>query len=88
VSDDGKLLSQGFIETRLRSTLTKFFGRYYHFALPYRVSVTTMAKDICNPWHLCHKYVSCDIGDIMTSTACGAGNAYPSGTPDFTSVFI
>jgi len=26
-----------------------------------------------------------DIGDIMTGTACGAENAYPSGAPDFTS---
>jgi len=24
----------------------------------------------------------------MTDAACGAGNAYPSGAPDFTSVFI
>jgi len=23
------------------------------------------------------------IGDIMTGAACGAGNAYPSGAPDF-----
>jgi len=44
-----KLLSQCFIETRLRSTLTKFFGRYHHLTLPYRVSVTTMANDICWP---------------------------------------
>jgi len=28
-----------------------------------------------------------DMGDIMTGTECGAGNAYPSGTPDFTSGF-
>jgi len=31
------------------------------------------------PWY--------DIGDIMTGAACGAVNAYPSGEPDFTSVF-
>jgi len=36
-----KLLSQGFIETRLMSTHKKFF--YHHLTLPYRVSVTTMA---------------------------------------------
>jgi len=30
-----KLLSQGFIETRLRLTLKKFFGRYHHLTLPY-----------------------------------------------------
>jgi len=24
----------------------------------------------------------------MTGAACGPGNAYPSGAPDFTSVFI
>jgi len=44
-----KLLSQGFIETRLISTLEKLFGRYHHLTLPYRVSVTTMANDICRP---------------------------------------
>jgi len=27
------------------------------------------------------------IGDIMTGAACGAGNSYPSETPDFTSGF-
>jgi len=26
--------------------------------------------------------------DIMTGAACGAGNAYPSGAPAFTLVFI
>jgi len=44
-----KLLNQGFIETRLRSIFEKFFGRYHHLTLPYRVSVTTMANDICRP---------------------------------------
>jgi len=28
-----------------------------------------------------------DIGDIMTGAACGRGNDYPSGAPDFTSGF-
>jgi len=44
-----KLLNQGFIETRLRSTLKKLFGRYHHLTLSYRVSVTTMDNDICMP---------------------------------------
>jgi len=44
-----KLLSRVFIETRLISTLKKFFSRYHHLTLPYRVSVTTMANDICRP---------------------------------------
>jgi len=25
---------------------------------PYRVSVTTVANDICRPWFCCHEYVS------------------------------
>jgi len=33
-----------FIETSLRSTLKKFFGRYHHLTLSYRVSVTTMVN--------------------------------------------
>jgi len=53
-----KLLGQDFIETRLTSTLKKFFGCYYHLTLSYRVSVTTMANDICRPWYCCHEYVS------------------------------
>jgi len=44
-----KLLSHGFIETTLTSTLKKLFGRYQHLTLPYRVSVTTMANDTCRP---------------------------------------
>jgi len=43
------LLSQGVIETRLRSKLKKN---------PCRVSVTTMADDIFRPWYYCHEYVS------------------------------
>jgi len=50
-----KLLSQGFIETRRTSTLKKCFGRYHNLTLPYRVSVTTMANDICRPWYCCHE---------------------------------
>jgi len=50
-----KLLNQGFTETRLRSILKKFFGRYHHLTLPFRVSVTTMANDICRPWYWCHE---------------------------------
>jgi len=45
-------------------------------------------------WQLyccCHENVSFlnwyDIGDIMTGAACEAGNAYPSGAPDFISDF-
>jgi len=52
-----KLLSQGFLETRLKSTLKKFFGRYHHLTLLYRLSVTTMANYICRPWYCCHEYV-------------------------------
>jgi len=34
------------------------------------------------------RFLPCyDIGDIMTGTACGAGYAHPSGSPDFTSGF-
>jgi len=54
--------------------------------LPYRVSVTTIANDICRSWYCCF-IPWYDIGGIMTGAACGAGNAYPSGAPDFTSGF-
>jgi len=53
-----KLLNQGIIETRLRSTLEEFLGRYHHLSLPYRVSVTTMANHIFRLWFCCHEYVS------------------------------
>jgi len=33
------------------------------------------------------QFIRYDIGDIMTCDACGEGNAYPSGAPDFTSGF-
>jgi len=54
-----KLLNQGFIETWLRSTctLTKCFGCYHHLTLLYRVSVITMANDICTPCYCCHEYI-------------------------------
>jgi len=37
----------------------------HHLTLPCRVSVTTMADDICGPWYCCHDYVWYDMGDIM-----------------------
>jgi len=52
------LLSQGFIKNKLRSTLKMFFGRYHHLTLPNRISVTTMANDICRPWYWWHNFVS------------------------------
>jgi len=64
---------------------------WYQHIKGYCVSVTTMANDICRPWYCSHEYVSflvmIDIGNIMTDAACGAGNAYPSSAPDFTSGF-
>jgi len=75
------------IETRLRSTLKKCFGRYHHLALPYRVSVTTMTNDICRRSNCCHEYPWFDIADIMMGAGYGAENAYPSGKHHFTSDF-
>jgi len=42
--------------------------------------------------YVCHAIVimitfDIPVGDIMTGSACGAGNAYPSGAHDFTSGF-
>jgi len=86
----GRLLNQGFIETRLKSILKKFFGRCHHLTLPCRVSVATVASGICGPWYCCREYVFipwCGVGGIVAGAACGAGGAYPSGAPDFTSGF-
>jgi len=44
--------NQSFIETRLRSTLKTFFGRYHHLTLSY----LNMADYICMPWYCCHEY--------------------------------
>jgi len=52
-----KLRNQGFIETRLRSTLKMDFGRYRNLTLPYRVSATIyacMASEICMLCYCCH----------------------------------
>jgi len=53
-----KLLSQGSIETRLRSTLKTFFGHYHNLTPPYLVSVDTRSNDICRPLYYCREYVS------------------------------
>jgi len=44
--------------TRLISTLKKFFGRCHRLTLPFRVSVTAVADDICGPWCCCRGCVS------------------------------
>jgi len=31
-----------------------YFGLYYYLTLPYRVSVATIANDICLSWYSCH----------------------------------
>jgi len=41
-----KLLSQGFVATKLKSGLRKFFGRHHSLTLPYGVSVSKMTQDI------------------------------------------
>jgi len=82
-----RLLNQGFIETRQISILNKFFGRYHHLTLPYRVSVTTLTSvghDIV-VISTCHSFIW--HRDIMAGAECGAVNVYPSGTPDSTSGF-
>jgi len=53
---------------------------YHRLTLPYRVSVTAMANDICRPWYCCHEYVS-----FMTGAA--SRTCFPSGATDFTSGF-
>jgi len=37
------------VSDKYNITLKKLFGRYHNLTLPYRVSVTTMANDICRP---------------------------------------
>jgi len=43
--------AQGICENQVSDTgpLGLLFGRCHHLILPYRVSVTTMANDICTP---------------------------------------
>jgi len=84
-----KLLNQGYIETKLRSTIKIVLGRYNHLALPYRVSVNNMTNDICMPLY-CHEYCFQSLvchRDIMSGTTRVLGTAYPFGPPNFTSGF-
>ena len=41
-----RLLSQGFIKSRLQCSFRKFFGRHHDLTLPYNVSVSTMIQNV------------------------------------------
>ena len=41
-----RLLVQGFIESKLKCSLRKFFGRHHDLTLPYNVSVSSMIRNV------------------------------------------
>ena len=80
---------------KLRSSLRKFYGRHHDVANRYRVSVSQMITDMFCLSYYNHNPVPslfvtyhriCNKSNT-TGVTCGAGNAYPSGAPEFTTVF-
>jgi len=62
-----------------------YISKYEMAFLIYKRCYVKMVPMILLSWvRFIHWY---DIGDIMTGAACGAGNAYPSRVPGFTSGF-
>ena len=63
--------------------MKKFYGRYHELVVGFDVSISRLVLDLLPDWFL-HSILH---GNNMMGVACGAGNAYPSGAPDFTPVF-
>ena len=47
-----KILEQGYVKERLKSSLRKFYGRYGDFIKQYKVSLSQMLNDILWPDHI------------------------------------
>ena len=47
-----KLLEQGYVKERLKSSLRKFYGRYVDLIKQYEVSLSQMLNDILQPDHI------------------------------------
>ena len=86
-----KLLNQGFLVAKLKSSLQKFCGRPHDLVNHYRISVSQITTSICS---ICpnHNLVSWLITRFlaqvnMTGATCETGTAYPSEAPEFTPSF-
>ena len=47
-----KLLGQGYVKERLKSSLRKFYGRYRHLTKQYEVSLSRILNDILDDDHI------------------------------------
>ena len=84
-----KLLLQGYVKERLKSSLRTFYGRYGDFIKQYEVSLSQMLNDILWPNHIHWQPLLirlCTELDLFTEFweicyGCGmaSGNAYSSG---------
>ena len=80
-----KPLNQVFIEVKLKSSLRKFYGRHHDLVIRYVISVSQMLTDIFhNP--VCSSFMTHHRVCNNRITTCGAGTAYLSGAPEWTSV--
>ena len=80
-----KLLNQVFLVVSLKSRLRKFFGRNHDLPNRYEISVSQMTTDISSPSlssFILHHPISNKSN--MIGATNGAGNYYPSTTPEFT----
>ena len=55
-----KLLNQGFLMVKLKSSLRKFYGRHHELVDRYEVAVSKMASDL----YLCRKFILFHIPDF------------------------
>ena len=87
-----KLLNQGFLLVKLKSSLRKIYGRHHDFVDRYGIYISQMT--ICSTCHthlpvlssfMTYHRVSNKIN--MTGATSGAGTQYPSGAPEFTPRF-
>ena len=81
-----KLLNQEFILVKLKSSIQTFYGRHYDFVERYGISVSQMIT-ICSTLRKHFPVIPSCMTYHTTSATSGAGTAYPSRAPQFTSVF-
>jgi hypothetical protein len=77
-----KLLNQGFLLVKLKSSLRKFYGRHHDLIDRYGISVSQMTKHMFHISSFVSSHRVCNY-IYTTGVTSGAGTGYPSGAHEF-----
>ena len=86
-----KLLNQGFILVKLKSSLRKFSGRHHDLVNHYELSVSRICSTCRKHFPVLSSFMTyywiCSYSNTTGATS-GAGAAYPSRAPELNGIYI